>query len=298
MIYSVPIDKTIKEIDIISNINTEIGAIHIKSDQGIHFTGEMPEDIYPLVYSGESGDIKWHGHIIEKNAIEAKGNDNSVDALILGQTDVRFLLVKKSQIYEYLKNNMNQELQQFQLARSYQLDENSLEIFQSIHNRILKKEQIPNDELMPLLLQLTKNPIIREPASKNNFDLTQKAIRLMKEHLKSPITISELSNLLKVNIRTLELIFNKHFNLSPKSYYKRLLYLDIEKELRKRNPEEKTISDILETYQIYDLSSFGKYFKDYFELKPSEIGFNNEKVNPLGWNEKIFSSFLGEDNLN
>ena len=117
----------------------------------------------------------------------------------------------------------------------------------------------------------------------------------MKKHLKSPITTKELYDLLDVSICTLELTFKKHFNLSPKCYYKRLLYIVIEEELRKRNPKETTISDILETYQIYDLSYFGKYYKDYFTLKPSETGLDYKKENPLGWDEKMFLSFLSAD---
>ena len=296
MIYTVPIEKAIKSIDIVSNIDTGVGAIHVRSGQGIHFTGELPEDVYPFVYTGDSRGVrKWHGHNLQKHIIEAKGTENNVDALVSSHTDVRLLLVKKSQIYEYIKNNLNEGPQLFQLSKSYHIDEKDLAIFCSIHNRILEKEQVPDDEIFPLLLRITQNSIITEDTSETNYDLTQKAIGLMREHLKPSITIKELSDLLGVSIRTLELAFKKHFNLSAKCYYKRLLYLIIEEELRKRNPKETTISDILETYQIYDLSYFGKYFKDYFAIKPSDTGLDNKKENPLGWDEKMFLSFLGAD---
>jgi len=182
--------------------------------------------------------------------------------------------------------------QLFQLSKLYHINDNDLEIFYSIHDRILKKGKIPDDEIFPFLLRITQNSMISEnSATDNNYHLTQKAILLMKKHLKTPITIKALSDILDVSTRTLELTFNKHFHLSPKCYYKRLLYLDVEKEIRMRDPEKVNISDILCKYEMYDLSYFGKSFKEYFDTKPSKINNNN----PLGWNERVFMDFLGEN---
>lgn len=79
----------------------------------------------------------------------------------------------------------------------------------------------------------------------------------MNLNIKSPLLISILSEALEMNIRTLELAFQKEFNIPPKRYYKRLLLQSIETELRQRKQEEETVSSILAQYQIHSLSEFG-----------------------------------------
>ena len=84
-------------------------------------------------------------------------------------------------------------------------------------------------------------------------------------------------------------MIKKYLHITPKLYYKRLLLLAIETELR--NNQAKNISNVINEYQIYNLSQFGASFKNYFNKTPSEVLNLEIKDNPFGWNEKIFIEF-------
>ena len=54
MIFAVPLHKTVKKIDIsVSPSASEFTAMHIMSDQSIHFIGTFPDQTYLLVYTKE-----------------------------------------------------------------------------------------------------------------------------------------------------------------------------------------------------------------------------------------------------
>jgi AraC-like DNA-binding protein len=72
-------------------------------------------------------------------------------------------------------------------------------------------------------------------------------------------------------------------------YYKRLLPLHIEAELRAK--ETINVSNILQEYEVHNLSQFGASFKHYFSKTPSEVEKLSENENPFAWNEKIFLEF-------
>ena len=292
MIFTVPLEKNIHTIDFSTNTSkNDINAIHVRAEQSIHFTGTLPEDIYPFVYTGKSkGHRKWHGHTLDTNMIESKGDKNEVDALVFGNTDARMILVKKSFLKQYLQSTHEDDYFSKNLAfNTYRIRDKDLELFINIHRNILEDKQVSNEEIELLLFQILQNPIQDKPSQTKGYKLVQTAISSMKNHIKNPILIKELCKELNVSIRTLEMAFNKHLSITPKAYYTRLLLLIIEAELR--NKKTINISNILQEYKIYNLSQFGANFKQYFSKTPSEVERLSENENPFGWNEKIFLEF-------
>lgn len=292
MIFTVPLDKNIHTINFLTYTSlNDISAIHVKSEQSIHFTGTLPEDIYPFVYTGKSkGHRKWHGYTLDTNMIETKGDKNEVDALVFGDTDACMILVKKSFVKQYLQSMYGDDDFNRHLAfNTYQIGDKDLELFIDIHRHILEGKQVSNEEIESLLFQILQNPIQDKACLPKDCTLVQTAISSMKNHIKNPILIKELCKDLGVSIRTLEMAFNKHLSITPKVYYKRLLLLTIEAELR--NKKTINISNVLQEYEIYNLSQFGASFKHYFSKTPSEIKRLSEDENPFGWNEKIFLEF-------
>ncbi len=63
----------------------------------------------------------------------------------------------------------------------------------------------------------------------------------------------------------------------------------IEAELR--NKKTINVSNVLQEYEVYNLSQFGASFKHYFSKTPSEVERLSKNKNPFGWNEKIFLEF-------
>ena len=268
-----------------------MGAASFITNQSIHIIGDLPEDLYPFAYRGKSkGICKWHGNILNKNIIETKGDQNSVDGVTFDHADIRFILITKTLLLEYIKEQCCSD--DIDLSnRMFFIDDKDVTVFLDIHTRILKNEIVSKDELSSLLLRILQNPITETSSLEKSHILVQKAIDLMNLNIRSPLLISTLSEALEVNIRTLELAFKKEFNIPPKRYYKRLLLQSIETELRRRRQKEKTVTSILEQYQIHGLSEFGLSFKNYFNKTPSQIGMLGEDENPFGWNEAIFSEF-------
>jgi len=294
IVNAIPLGKSIENIETLSYISDTIGALHLKSNQSLHFTGTLPDNIYPIVYTGESkGYHAWQGIELSKHMIEFKGTQNEVDSLIFDHTDVRVILLPESLLYQYLEHTFTEitpEASSFHLL--YQISDDDIHIFLDIHARILKEEKVSNEELETFIVRILQNPITDSDLPSRGYALVQSAIKLMKDHLVSPLMITELSMKLNVNIRTLELAFKKHFNISPKCYYKRFLLQQVERELRNRYGIELSVGDILEEFHIYNHSQFGASFKKYFDETPSQRGKVCTNVNPFGWDETVFSQLL------
>ena len=292
MITAIPLEKEIKPFTVTMNLQNNVGAASFITDQSIHIIGNLPEDLYPFAYRGKSkGICIWHGNILNKNIIETKGDQNSVDGVTFDHVDIRFILITKTLLLEYIKEKCYSD--DIDLSnRMFFIDDKDVTVFLDLHTRILKNKIVGKEELSSLVLRILQNPITETSSLEKSHILVQKAIDLMNLNIKSPLLISTLSEALEVNIRILELAFKKEFNISPKRYYKRLLLQSIETELRRRRRQkEKTVTSILEQYQIHGLSEFGLSFKNYFNKTPSQIGMLGEYENPFGWNEAIFSEF-------
>ncbi|WP_415407950.1 helix-turn-helix domain-containing protein [Sulfurovum sp. CS9] len=292
MLFTVPLDKTVEKINIaISPSVSEFSAMHIISDQSIHFMGTFPEDTYPIVYTKNySNNNKWHGHHCHSNIIKTRGDQTKIDDFTFNKTDLRFLLIDKKLFKTYLHDIFGDiDLEPIYSSMAYRLKDEDIDMFLNIHHRTMNNEKVSKEEISGLLSKIFEEPIMDQLPFFKGYDLIQRAISLMTNHLKDPLLIKELSRALDVSIRTLELTFKKHLNINPKLYYKRLLLLAIEAELRKT--KEDTISKIINRYQIYDHSRFGARFKNYFEKTPSEILNLDIKNNPFGWNERIFEEF-------
>lgn len=292
MIFAVPLHKTVKEINIsVSPSASEFSAMHIMSDQSIHFIGNFPDDTYPIVYTeNHSNNDKWHGHLFPTNTVKPKGDQDKIDDLIFDKTDLRLLLIDKKLFKTYLHNIFGDvNLKPIYSSMAYHLKDEDIDMFLNIHHRTMKNEKVSKEEIILLLSKIFEEPIMDQLPFAQGYDLIQRATYLMLNHLKEPLLIEELSRALDITRRTLALAFKKHLNISPKLYYKRLLLLAIEIEIRKT--KEDSVTKIINEYQIYNLSQFGASFKNYFHKTPSEILNLEIKDNPFGWNERIFEEY-------
>jgi AraC-like DNA-binding protein len=293
LIFTIPLDKNIHKINVsVSTSQSNIGAMHVTSDQGTHFTGILHDEIYPIVYikqySNDSN--KWRGRIYGPNMIKTKGSQNNVDELVLNKTDVRMILINKEILKTYLQKIFPDiDIKPIYSYTAYNVNDEVIEAYINIHDQLIKNEKVSDEEIIKLLSDIFHRPFTDKLALEKGYDLTVSAICLMQDHLKDPLLLKEISKKLDVSCSTLERTFKKYLNITPKLYYKRLLLLAIETELR--NNQAKNISNVINEYQIYNLSQFGASFKNYFNKTPSEVLNLDIKDNPFGWNEKIFIEF-------
>lgn len=274
-----------------SPIEGPIGAINVQLDQTLHFIGTFPKNLYPLVYTENYSNYdKLNGCIYPDNTIKTIGNQNEVDHLMPNKTSLRILLINMNLFEASLQKIFGDtNIKRIYASVAYHVNDEDIEMYIDIHDRTLKNEKVSEEEVIRLLSKIYKEPIIDQLPLEQGYDLINKSISLMRHHLRDPFLIKDLCQRLGVTPRTLEKAFKKHLNISPKLYYKRLLLLSIESELRKT--EESTISDVIGKFQIYALSQFGASFKNYFNKTPSEVLHLDIKNNPFGWNEEIFSEY-------
>lgn len=292
MIFTIPLDKDIHKINVsVSTSQSDIAAMYVTSDQGTHFTGILHDEIYPIVYVKEYSDSnKWRGRIYGPNMIKTKGSKNNVDELVLNKTDVRLILINKKILETYLEKIFSDiDVKSIYSFTAYHANDEVIQAYINIHDQLIKNEKVSDEEMIKLLSHIFHRPFTDKLALEKGYDLTASAICLMKDHLKDPLLMKEISIKLDVSCSTLERTFKKYLNITPKLYYKRLLLLVIETELR--NNQAKSISSIINEYQIYNLSQFGASFKDYFNKTPSEVLNLDIRDNPFGWNEKVFIEF-------
>ena len=292
MIFTIPLDKDIHKINVsVSTSQSDIAAMYVTSDQGTHFTGILHDEIYPIVYVKEYSDSnKWRGRIYGPNMIKTKGSQNNVDELVVNKTDVRLILINKKILETYLEKIFSDiDVKPIYSFTAYHANDEVIQAYINIHDQLIKNEKVSDEEMIKLLSHIFHRPFTDKLALEKGYDLTASAICLMKDHLKDPLLMKEISIKLDVSCSTLERTFKKYLNITPKLYYKRLLLLVIETELR--NNQAKSISSIINEYQIYNLSQFGASFKDYFNKTPSEVLNLDIRDNPFGWNEKVFIEF-------
>ena len=193
MITAIPLEKEIKPFTVSINLQKNVGAAYFNTDQGIHIIGSLPEDLYPLVYSGKSKGVrKWHGNILDKNVIQTKGNQNIVDDLYFDHTDVRLILITTDLLLEYSKNQCcNDDIDLSN--RMFFIDDKNVTVFLDIHTRILQNQLVSEEELSSFVLRILQNPIAETSSLEKSHILVQKAIDLMNLNIRSPLLISTLS---------------------------------------------------------------------------------------------------------
>lgn len=293
MVLTIPLDKETTNIYIKSSQpSSSINAMQVSSEQSLHFTGRLPSGLYPFVYGGKSESKRlWHGQLLGSNTIETKGSGNEVDGIIFDVCDVRLLLVPQHLVERALTELYTEDkFIQYSQYNAYELTNESLATFLKIHTAVLNNEEVSEMSLMTCLFELLKNPVTQESMVDNRYALLRQAIAIMNQHIKDPISITVLANQLDIGVRNLELVFQKYLTISPKSYYKRLLLSYVEIALR--NKGGHSVSNVLEEFQIYNLSQFGASFKKNFDTTPSQSFSMKNKNNPFGWDEKVFLEFL------
>jgi len=289
MVYTIPLEKEVSSIDVKKGeVEDKITALHFESAQGMSFLGEVSPGLYPVVYTGERRDDSiWYGHSINESTIETNGDMRIINRLTLTKTNVRIIVFTKELIEKCLRDVFSkEEISKALSNRAYQLTEEGIKQFVDIHSHFLEGKRVANEELKLFCIRLFSSPSPLNHPVKKRAKVVESAINLMNAHIKDPLSIKEIGFQLNISDRTLELAFKEYLNLTPKQYYRRLLLVMIESELRAN--KEVSISNVIQQYEIYNLSQFGANFKDYFDKRPSDIAASKEEMNPFGWNEKIF----------
>ncbi|MCA2554500.1 MAG: AraC family transcriptional regulator, partial [Microcystis sp. M04BS1] len=128
------------------------------------------------------------------------------------------------------------------------------------------KEEIVKDFLLTLAatkdIKTPKNTIRRT-------SILKKAEEMMRENLRSDLSISTICQYLEVSERTLEYIFKDFYQMSPYSYFK-LLRLNVLYQSLNQNNQTKLVYEIAEELGFFHRGYLASDYKKIFGYFPSE----------------------------
>jgi len=110
----------------------------------------------------------------------------------------------------------------------------------------------------------TQKVSIRSRYGQRNSRLGQ-AIRLMEEHLETPLSSAELAGRLGISTRQLERIFERYLNTSPKRY---IMDLRLHRARNLIVQSDQAITEIAMACGFTSTSHFSKVYRDHFGNTP------------------------------
>ena len=91
------------------------------------------------------------------------------------------------------------------------------------------------------------------------------AIRLMEQHIDTPLSTTQIAQQLFISRRNLELLFRRQLSTSPQRYYKRLR---LQAARRLVLDSEHNMQEIAVRCGFNSLAAFSREFKRFFQLSP------------------------------
>ena len=91
------------------------------------------------------------------------------------------------------------------------------------------------------------------------------AIRLMEQHIDTPLSTTQIAQQLFISSRNLELLFRRQLSTSPQRYYKRLR---LQAARRLVLDSEHNMQEIAVRCGFNSLAAFSREFKRFFQLSP------------------------------
>jgi AraC family ethanolamine operon transcriptional activator len=100
--------------------------------------------------------------------------------------------------------------------------------------------------------------------------ITKRAHDILEELANEPIHVSQLANLVGVSERTLRNAFNSLYQIGPCQYLRVRTLHNVHQDLLLSNPEERSVTDILTHWGVWELGRFAGRYKSQFGELPNE----------------------------
>lgn len=130
-------------------------------------------------------------------------------------------------------------------------------------------------ELLDVAGQIFSQPAANVPNQKGRNrvprdEVIARAERLLEQSDGKRVLIGELAAAVDVSERTLRTIFNDYFGVGPVRYLQLRQLHRVRRELRKANPQGKSVSDVLIACGEWEFSRFAARYRLQFGELPSE----------------------------
>lgn len=101
-------------------------------------------------------------------------------------------------------------------------------------------------------------------------EIIQHSKDLLGDNYNKNFSLRELVGTIEVSERTLRSAFNEYFGMGPIKYLQLRQLHQIHRELKKADPEERTVSEVMVKYGVWELSRCALRYRKLFGELPSE----------------------------
>lgn len=181
----------------------------------------------------------------------------------LGLPEIR-KLANGTDIFESNDNELSESRRQLQQVIDALKNDSSLINKSSFLHRL--DVQFPEQ----ILLTLSRGV----PLTSSSLRVRNRAIKQIKqylaEHPHEPVTVSQLCNITRVSIRTLQYAFLEHYGVTPKTYLKNFRLNNVRRELWENDPDYTRVNDLASLWGFWHMGEFAADYRNLFGELPSE----------------------------
>jgi AraC family transcriptional regulator, ethanolamine operon transcriptional activator len=124
--------------------------------------------------------------------------------------------------------------------------------------------------LEPLLALDVDNPqkLGRPPISRS--EIISRSQSIFEEFADRPLHVSQLADLVDVSERCLRIAFNDVYQIGPRQYLRLRQLHEVRQELIAADRSERTVTDVLTRWGVWEFGRFAGRYKEHFGELPSE----------------------------
>lgn len=232
---------------------------------------ELKAEDIPLMSSVIPTALSHILHVDSEKAVEANNQNEvfqNIGTVVIGQSYKTYKLLAKSTCYNFGIN--------FHPTALYKLTGSDLSELSNKHKNLSEVNKRLYDTLHPLFLQKKEAPVLSKLIEEKINELTiiedrntkiiDEAIDLIFKR-RGLISVDEILKKLPISQKNLQIQFKKMVGLTPIKFIKLNKFLSMIKYMKKK---KISITELIDTYNYYDLSHFTKDFKLFMGQTPSE----------------------------
>ncbi len=97
----------------------------------------------------------------------------------------------------------------------------------------------------------------------------RRAVTFIDDNVGRDLTLTDVAAAASVSVRTLQLAFRRHLGTTPSAYLRRARLEQAHLELRRRSPEETTVTAVAARWGFLNASRFAAQYREVFSRPPS-----------------------------
>jgi AraC-like DNA-binding protein len=113
-----------------------------------------------------------------------------------------------------------------------------------------------------------RGPSSSQPAGAAHPRALRRAISYIDDNVARDVTLAEVAAAASVSLRALQLAFRRHLDTTPSAYLRRARLEQAHQELRRRSPEDTTVTAVAARWGFVNASRFAAHYREAFSQPP------------------------------